>query len=162
MHKPARPTWLLFAVCVGAPLLVGFLGSLATRSAIPTWYAHLTEPPLTPPSWAFGVVWTVLYVMMGWASYLVVRQGVSRPRVRPAITFYVPQLVLNGVWSPVFFGLRAPWAALAVIVLLVPALWVTMVLFRRVSHAAGLLLVPYLAWVCFATYLNAGFAWLNR
>ena len=162
MHKPARPTWLLFVVCVGAPLLVGFLGSLATRSAIASWYAGLVKPPLTPPSWTFGVVWTVLYVMMGVASYLVVRRGVSRPGVRPAMTFYVLQLVLNGVWSPVFFGLRAPWVALGIIVVLVPAVWVTMVLFRRVSRGAGVLLVPYLAWVCFATYLNAGFAWLNR
>ena len=117
---------------------------------------------LNPPTWVFAPVWICLYVMMGWASFLIFRQGLSHPRVRPALTMYVAQLVVNAIWGLTFFGLRTPWVALGVMVALWLAIAVTMLLFRPISRAAFLLMVPYLLGMTFATYLNAGIAWLNR
>lgn len=107
-------------------------------------------------------VWTVLCVMMGIAAYLVWRRGLDAPGVRTALMVFLVQLALNGVWSLVFFELRQPGWALVEIVVLWLAIGVTAWLFRRVAPAAALLLLPYWAWVSFATVLNAALWWLNR
>lgn len=114
------------------------------------WYAALNKPSWNPPGWIFGPVWTVLYLMMVTAAWLVWRrQGWSR-----ALWIYLGQLLLNAAWTPVFFGAREPGWALVVIVALWVAVLLTMLAFLRASKAAGWMLAPYLAWVSFATALN--------
>jgi tryptophan-rich sensory protein len=144
------------------PLLVGAGSGFVTTGAVRDWYPTLVRPSFAPPSWVFGPVWTALYLMMGFAAWLVWRKAGSDPAGRVALGLFAVQLVLNGLWSLLFFGLRAPGLALIEIVVL----WVAIAAMRRgfwrVDAAAGWLLVPYLAWVTFATALNAGFWWLNR
>jgi tryptophan-rich sensory protein len=134
--------------------LVGVIGSLLTFKAIPTWYAGLVKPALNPPSWLFGPVWTVLYALMGIAAFLVWKQGWPRKEVKIALGIFGVQLVVNGIWSILFFGLHSPLLALVDILLLLVLILVTLVLFYRVSKPSAYLLVPYLCWVSFATYLN--------
>ena len=126
------------------------------------WYATLNSHPLTPPNWVFSPVWTVLYIMMGVAAYLLWRRGMDADGVRLALAVFVVQLALNGLWSILFFGMQSPGWALVEIVALWVAIGATIWLFWRVVPAAGLLLLPYWAWVSFATVLNASLWWLNR
>lgn len=149
-------------VAVLLPLVVGILGSFSTIDSVRDWYPTLVRPSFAPPSWVFGPVWTALYVMMGVASWLVWRRGLTRPEVRRALVLYSVQLGFNLAWSLVFFGLRRPFAALIDIVVLFALIAITTLRFVVVSRPAALLLLPYLAWVGFATALNAGFWWLNR
>jgi len=149
------------AVALVVPLAVGGLGSLATFDAVRTWYPTLTRPVFAPPNWVFGPVWTALYAMMGVASWLVWRAP-DRPRARHALALYSLQLLLNLAWSWLFFGLRQPLAALVEIVALLTLIALTTLRFAPLSRAAAALMMPYLAWVSFATLLNAGFWWLNR
>jgi len=149
------------AVALVVPLAVGGLGSLATFDAVRTWYPTLTRPVFAPPNWVFGPVWTALYAMMGVASWLVWRAP-DRPRARRALALYGLQLLLNLAWSWLFFGLRQPLAALVEIVALLTLIALTTLRFAPLSRAAAALMMPYLAWVSFATLLNAGFWWLNR
>ncbi len=144
------------------PLGAGALGSIPTASAVPTWYQQIKKPSWNPPSWVFGPVWTILYAMMGTAVWLVWRSGSERRDVRTAIGLYGGQLTLNALWTPIFFGLKAPGLALAEIVPLWGMLAATVVQFFRIRPAAGLLLLPYLAWTTFATALNAEVWRLNR
>ena len=141
--------------------LVGILGTPFTLAAIPTWYASLNKPFFAPPNWVFGPAWTLLYFLMGVAFYLIWRQGWQQQKVRTAGWFFLAQLGLNFLWSPVFFGLRSPLLGLVVIV----ALWGTIVLTMRkfypLSRLAFYLLVPYLLWVSFATVLNVG-VWMGN
>ena len=124
------------------------------------YYAALAKPAWAPPPWVFGPVWTLLYLMMAVAAWLVWRQGGWRAQRGP-LSLYVVQLALNALWTPVFFGLRSPGLALAVIVLLGVAIVLTGRAFRSVSSAASWLLVPYLVWVVFAAALNFAIWRLN-
>ena len=144
------------------PLLVGAGSGFMTAGAVRDWYPSLVRPSFAPPSWIFGPVWTLLYLMMGFAAYLVWQRGGGAAAARTALALFGAQLVLNGLWSVLFFGLRAPGLALVEIVVLWVAIAATLWAFWRIRPAAGALLVPYLAWVTFATALNAGFWWLNR
>ncbi len=144
------------------PLVVGVLGSVATMDSVRTWYPTLVRPPFAPPSWVFGPVWTTLYLMMGLASWLVWRQGGARPEVRSALAYYGVQLLLNLAWSWLFFGLKQPFLALLDIVALLVLVAVTALRFAAISRGGAMLMVPYLAWVLFATVLNGGYWWLNR
>jgi tryptophan-rich sensory protein len=134
------------AIC----LLVGLIGGLATAPAIPTWYAGLAKPSFNPPAWIFGPVWTALYILMAVATWLVWRCG----NARTALRLFAAQLLLNALWSPLFFGLKRIDLALLDIVLLLAAILATSIAFGRRSRLAALLFVPYLAWVAFATVLN--------
>lgn len=156
-----RPA-IALAVAVLLPLAVGGLGSFATFSAVRDWYPTLLRPSFAPPNWLFGPVWTTLYVMMGMASWLAWRQGVAKPEVRSALGLYGVQLAFNLAWSWLFFGLRQPFLALIEIVVLLVLIAITAWRFAAVSRLAAGLMLPYLAWVTFATVLNAGFWWLNR
>ncbi len=125
------------------------------------WYAQLDRPPLTPPSWIFGPVWTVLYIMIAAAIVLfIVRTRRERPYV--AYGLIALHVVSNLIWTPLFFGLQSPAWALVDIVLLDITLALLIRRFWRDSRVASMLLWPYFAWVLFATYLNAGFLLLNR
>lgn len=141
--------------------LVGVLGTPFTLSAIPTWYAALNKPFFAPPNWLFGPAWTLLYFLMGVAFYLIWKQGWKKPRVKEAGLFFLAQLALNFIWSPVFFGLQAPLLGLIVIVALWLLILMTMKKFYPLSRPAFYLLVPYILWVSFATALNAAIWILN-
>ena len=117
------------------------------------WYASLQKPSWNPPGWIFGPVWTALYAMMAVAAWMVWRRGGWEKQRKPLVIF-LAQLILNALWTPLFFGLHRPGLAFAEIVLLWLAIVATIVVFRPVSRAAMLLLVPYLAWVSFAAALN--------
>lgn len=150
------PGWALLAwiaACHGA----GLLGALATD---PSLYRELVRPTWAPPGWLFGPVWTALYTMMGVAGWLVWRARPT-PARRTALTMFAAQLGLNALWTPVFFGLEAVGAALFVIVALLAAIVATILAARPVSRVAAGLLAPYLAWVGFATALNASLWYLN-
>lgn len=132
----------------------GVLGALFTTPAIPTWYATLAKPSFVPPSWMFSVVWPLLFLFMGIALYLVWEKGLEKAEVKKAIVVFSIQLFLNFLWSVLFFGLRSPFYGLVEIVVLWMVILVNIWLFYRVSKTAGLLLVPYILWVSFATVLN--------
>jgi tryptophan-rich sensory protein len=142
-------------------LVVAVVGGAATASSVGDWYDGLAKAPWNPPSWLFGPAWTVLYVLMAVAAWLVAREGVDEHAVRVALVLYGVQLALNLAWSLVFFGLRRPGFALVVIVALLVAIAATAVAFHAVSPAAAWLLAPYLAWVAFAATLNGWVALAN-
>ncbi len=134
------------------------LGGIATAGNVNGWYATADKAPWTPPNWVFGPVWTVLYVAMAVAAWLVWRRRAEGSR--SALTAYGVQLVLNLLWTPVFFGLYpalgtpALWIGFGVIVALAMAVSVTVLRFGPISRAAGLLMLPYLSWIVFAASLN--------
>jgi translocator protein len=140
----------------------GGIGSLFTFRAIPAWYAGLRKPRFTPPNWAFGPVWTTLYVLMAVSVFLVWRGGLDTGAATLAFVLFWIQLGLNALWSIIFFGLKSKAGGLAVIAVLWALILASMLAAFRVSTWAGALLVSYLAWVTLATYLNAGVWWLNR
>lgn len=146
--------WISYIIGILIAQAAGGIGGVYTASKIPTWYETLTKPAWQPPSWVFGPVWTTLYLLMGIASAMVwQRRGVSSSAT-PALVAYGVQLVLNMLWSILFFGAESPAAALVCIVALWFAIVLTIVLFWRVNHTAAWLLVPYIAWVTFAAVLN--------
>ncbi|MDQ5928028.1 MAG: hypothetical protein QG633_466 [Patescibacteria group bacterium] len=154
-------TFLKLVVAVVVTQLAGIIGSLFTFSAIPTWYATLTKPELNPPSWVFGPVWTTLYLLMGVSAFLIWQKGWARKDVKIALSVYGVQLVLNALWSIVFFGMQNPGLALVNIALLFVSIVATMVLFYKISRPAMYLLIPYILWVSFASYLNYAIYALN-
>ncbi|MEK7647491.1 MAG: TspO/MBR family protein [Patescibacteria group bacterium] len=133
---------------------VGILGSIFTASSVDTWYSTLARPAFAPPNWIFGPVWTTLFALMGIAAFLVWREGMHRRAVRVALGVGAVHLLLNFLWSLIFFGLRNPGLAFIEIIILWLAILATMIAFARVSRAAAWLLVPYIVWVSFAAYLN--------
>ena len=137
-----------------AAFAVAALGSIATSGNVDGWYASADKPSFNPPNWLFAPVWTTLYAAMAVAAWLVWRRGGD------LLVWWV-QLALNLAWTPVFFAGEWLWPALAVIVALDLAVAVTLIRFWQISRVAGLLFVPYLAWVLYATALNAGIAALN-
>lgn len=140
----------LIIICQSA----GIIGSIFTFEAIPGWYAELARPDFAPPNWVFGPVWTTLYALMGISSYLVLRNGLERNDVRMALGVFGVQLLLNTLWSVLFFGLRSPFYAFIEIIFLWFSIFASIILFWRISRNAGLLLVPYILWVSFAAILN--------
>jgi tryptophan-rich sensory protein len=155
-------TFLRLLLAVAIPLLVGGISGFATARGVQDWYPSLIKPSFNPPSWVFGPVWTLLYVMMGVAAFLVWEKGADRDLVRAGLVLFAIQLALNGLWSVLFFGMRLPGVAFMEIILLWGAIAATAYLFWRAVPAAGLLLLPYLAWVGFASVLNGAIWFLNR
>lgn len=150
---------LIIAIAVSE--FAGVIGSVFTISAIPTWYAGLAKPAFNPPNWIFSPVWTTLYALMGVAVFLIWRQGFDRKDVKIALAVFDIQLILNVLWSIIFFGLHSPaWALVDIVLLWLAIVW-TMVVFYKISKPAVWLLVPYLLWVSFATYLNYAIWTLN-
>ena len=159
-HAPDRQHggYGALVVFLGLTLGVGALGGFATSSAIPGWYSTLNRPDIAPPNWVFGPVWTTLYIMIGIAGWRVWR--IAGTWSRPMALFAI-QLVLNCAWSFIFFGAHDIGAALAEgMVLLVFIFW-TAISFGWRDRIAAWLFAPYLAWVCFATLLNAAFWQIN-
>lgn len=141
--------------------LAGVIGSIFTFSAIPNWYVTLNKPTINPPSWIFGPVWTTLYALMGIAAFLIWKKGWERVDVRKALAVFGLQLILNALWSIIFFGLQNPaWAFVNIVAMWLAIVW-TMVLFYKISKLAMWLLLPYILWVSFAGYLNYSIWMLN-
>ena len=154
---------LKIALCVIICLAVGFLSSLVTRDSVATWFVTVNKPFFNPPGWVFAPVWTTLYIAMGVAAGLVWAQiAIHQQPVKKALIFFTIQLLLNAGWSYIFFGLHNPLLALVEIVLLWLFIFETYNQFKTISKIAGYLFIPYLAWVSFATLLNASIWWLNR
>lgn len=147
---------LFLAICLGA----GGLGSFFTSSSVRDWYPRLRKPAGTPPSWVFGPVWTGLYLLMAFSAWIVwLGYGWG---ARFALLIFLAQLALNVAWSGIFFGSRLPGVAFAEIVILWFAILFTIFIFSLLSWLAALLLLPYLLWVSYASYLNWGIWRLNR
>lgn len=142
--------------------LAGFIGSIFTRASVSTWYVTLNKPSFTPPGWVFGPAWITLYLLMGISAFLVWSKGFSNREVKVALIFFGIQLILNAFWSAAFFGFRSPFAGLIVIAALWVFILLTILFFFRVSHTAGVLLLPYIGWVSFAGVLNAALFVMNR
>jgi len=149
--------------CFGLTFFAAAAGSLSTAGgAVSQWYAHLNKPFFSPPDWLFGPVWTALYALMAVSAWLVWKKGLDKSPVKIALALYLVQLVLNALWSPIFFGLQMPLLALVEILLLWLAIAAATVAFAKVSMTAALLLIPYVLWTAFAVVLNASIWLLNR
>ncbi len=161
--RRARNSALALLSFVGLSLLVWAANGAATSRGVRGWYLTLVRPPLTPPGWVFPLVWTTLYVMIGVAAWLVWRPiTVGAGAKRAALLAWGWQLGINALWAPVFFTGESTLGGLLVIGPLLIAILITIRRFWRVSQGAAWLMLPYAAWVGIATYLNAGFWWLNR
>jgi len=141
--------------------LAGIVGGFFTASSVGGWYKFLVKPGFNPPSWLFGPVWIILYTLMGISSYLVwLKIGVNN-LAKPALIVFYTHLVLNALWSIIFFGLKNPMLAFCEIVVLWIFIIITMVLFYKVDRLACYVLIPYLLWVSFAAVLNYSIWRLN-
>jgi len=155
------PLIVKILICVVVCLAIGGLSGIATTDAIPNWYANVNKPSFNPPNWLFAPVWTALYSMMGVAAALVWHNKDAKSGVKAALIIFAVQLLLNGLWSLLFFGMQNPPLAFVEIVIL----WIAIVLciraFLPISKVAGYLLIPYLLWVSFASVLNLSIWLLN-
>lgn len=147
--------WLL------ATFAAAGLGGYATGTSVGDWYQHIAKPAWTPPDWIFGPAWTTLYALMAIAAWLVWRRG-GFSVAGNALALFIVQLVLNAVWSVLFFGMRRPDLAAVEVIALWLAILVTIVAFWRHSRAAAMLLIPYMLWVSYASALNVAIAYLNH
>jgi len=150
---------LKFIISIILPQLIGGVGALVTISSVGSWYQTIDKPFFTPPSWVFGPAWTTLYLLMGIALFLIWKS--DHPSKKTALWVFGIQLVLNGIWSPAFFGLESPILGLVVILPLWILIVVCIKVFFPIHKTASYLMVPYLLWVSFATALNAGIWYLN-
>ncbi len=147
--------------------MAGVIGALFTTPAVQSsWYTELIKPALNPPAWVFGPVWTTLFLLMGIAAFLIWREWdngspSTKLRVKIALAIFIGQMVLNTLWSIIFFGLHSPGGALIEIVFLWLAILATIIAFAKISRLAAWLLLPYILWVSFAMYLNYAIWILN-
>ena len=146
--------WLTAAVSIIVCQMAGIVGSLFTVPVIGTWYESLQKPFFTPPNYVFGPVWITLYTLMGISLYLVLGRGIKKHEVRNVLYVFAAQLSLNALWSAVFFGLQSPLYGFMVIVLLWATIALTIIKFYGIDRRAGLILIPYIAWVTIASFLN--------
>lgn len=151
--------WKKLLILLAIPLAVGGLSALLSGPM--DTYAQMEKPPLSPPGWLFPVVWTVLYLLMGYSSYLVATSEADQASKKKALAFYGGQLAANFIWSLVFFRAQMPLAAFFWLVFLWVLIFLTIRAFSKVSERAADLLIPYLLWVTFAGYLNFGIFMLN-
>lgn len=141
------------------PQIAGGLGAFFTISSVQSWYMTIAKPSFNPPSWVFGPTWTLLYVLMGIACFLIWKT--DHPQRNKFLGLYGIQLVLNALWSPAFFGMESPALGLLVIVPLWVMILICILEFRKSSLLASKLMIPYLLWVSFASVLNFSIWWLN-
>lgn len=154
---------LALIVCLILPQVAGGLGAIATADSVSTWYTEINKPGFTPPGWVFPVVWPTLYFMMGLASWFVWKERVKDDgsRVKKALIVYGIHLVLNTLWSFLFFGMQNPGAAFIEIIILLAMIAWTIKLFYDIRPLAGYLLIPYIIWVSYATVLTGTIWWIN-
>jgi len=139
-------------------LSAGFIGSFFTTPSISSWYAFINKPSFSPPNWLFAPVWTLLYILMSIAAFLIWQKR-DNPKAKQALRFYGTQLILNALWSIIFFGMHNPGLAFLEIIFLWSFILITLIKFYQINKIAGLLFIPYLLWVSFALILNL-FVWM--
>ena len=154
-----KTNWKKLIISLAIPLAVGGLAALLSGGM--GNYTVMNQPPLSPPGWIFPIVWSILYLAMGDASYRILMSDADKADIKQALTFYGIQLVLNFLWPIIFFGLQWYWVAFVWLVLLWVFIYLTMRMFGTIDDTAENLLIPYLLWVTFAGYLNLGVALLN-
>ncbi len=152
--------WTKLVISIIICEAAGLIGSIFTFSSIPTWYASLVKPSFSPPNWIFGPAWTILYALMGISLYIVWKKGFNK-KTKFAFYLFGAQLILNSLWSIIFFGLRSPLYAFIEIVVLWILILLTIVTFYRISKTSAMLLLPYIVWVSFALILNLSILQLN-
>lgn len=152
--------WKKLLLCIAIPLFTGALAGFISGNSM-RMFAALNQPPLSPPGWLFPVVWTILYILMGIASYLILTSGASPEEIGKALRRYGWQLLFNFFWSIWFFNLQLYYFSFIWLVALWILILATIVSFSRISKPAAYLMIPYLLWVTFAGYLNLGIALLN-
>jgi len=152
---------LLLIVSIAISNLSGFIGAFATTSSVSTWYVELVKPFFNPPSWIFGPVWTILYTLMGIALYLIWSKGYNKKNIKSAVNLFLVHLVFNTLWSIIFFGQKNLGLAFVVITILWLMIACLIKLFYKLEKKAAYLLLPYIAWVSFASLLNLSIWWLN-
>jgi translocator protein len=161
VNRPRRH-WLLLAGLAIAPVVAAsILGNIATLPNIPGWYAGLAKPWFNPPNWVFGPAWTTLYAMMAVAFYRILQLPDFIPGRKIAIGLFLAQITLNAAWSWAFFAANSPLAGLIVVIAMWLTIAATLIQFWKLDRTAGALLIPYLAWVSFASVLNAAIWRLN-
>ncbi len=154
---------LRIATVIITCLAVGYFSSIVTRDNIPTWYALLNKPVFNPPNWVFAPVWTLLYILMGYAAGRIWNKiDTDEATVKRGFVFFLLQLALNALWSFLFFGLHNPMLAFFEVLLLWAMIFETYSQFKKVDKVAAYLLLPYLAWVSYATILTGSIWYLNR
>lgn len=158
MNNKLRTALLCIAIC----MLFAFAGSLFTPEPGSWYYTTLRKPSWNPPDWLFPPVWTVLFILMGVALSLVLEAGIEKKAVRQGVGLFSLQLVLNLGWSAFFFGMRSPLTGFVEILILWVAILATIVAFSKVSRLSAVLMIPYLLWVSFASYLNFTIVQLNQ
>lgn len=146
-----------FILCQGA----GLLGSFFVAPEISAWYLGLAKPALNPPSWVFGPVWFIIYTLMAFSIWFIWNKMGENKRAKSAFVVFWAHLVINAIWTPVFFGLQNVFLALIIIVILLALIAYLIYVFWRIDRKASWLLVPYFVWVLFATYLNYSILLLN-
>lgn len=142
---------LLISILIA--LSAGFIGSFFTTPSIASWYAFINKPSFSPPNWLFAPVWTLLYILMAIAAFLIWQKR-DNLQTKPALMFYGIQLVLNTLWSIIFFGMKNPGLAFLEIIFLWLFILITLIKFYKINKTAGLLFIPYILWVSFALILN--------
>ena len=142
--------------------LIGSVGSMFTIPSLKGWYQNLNKSPFNPPNFIFGPVWIILFLMMGISSYLIFKERKKDKKVKTAMLFFVIQFLLNVFWSLLFFGLKVPLFAFIEILALWFFILLTILTFIKVNKTAGFLLIPYIIWVSFASYLNLMVYLLNK
>jgi translocator protein len=152
--------FLRLIISILIPLAAGFLGSIFTTSSVGSWYLTINKASFNPPGWIFAPVWTALYIMMGISFYFLWKSGQSAVRTK-SIYLYFAQLLLNVLWSLLFFGLKNPLAAFIDILLLLATILYSVFLFYKISRISSYLFIPYLLWVSFASVLNLSIVILN-
>ena len=150
----------VFLGFVAAVLSVEVLGGFFTSLGLGEWYSTLSKPQWTPPAWIFGPVWTLLYLLMALAIFLVWQRR-DHPLYKTALTLWWVQLFLNFIWSALFFALKSPWMGLIDLTLLTLTVIATMIVFSRISRVAGALMIPYVLWLLYALTLNAAIWFRN-
>jgi tryptophan-rich sensory protein len=153
--------WSKLILSIIISQLAGLIGAVFTSPSIPTWYSTLIKPSFNPPNWVFGPVWTTLYTIIGISLYLVIKDGIDSKEKKIALIVFSVHLVLNSLWSILFFGMRNPFLAFIEILILWGMIVYTMLLFKRIDQKTVYLLTPYLLWVSFATILNFSIWRLN-
>lgn len=148
---------LKLVISIAVCQIAGIIGSIFTAPAINTWYASLAKPEIVPPNWIFAPAWTILFLLMGISLYIVWNKGINKKQT----TAFSIQLELNIAWSAIFFGLKNPLLALIEIILLWIAILATIILFKKTSKTAAILLLPYIAWTSYAMLLNYQIWMLN-
>ncbi|MCJ7443678.1 MAG: tryptophan-rich sensory protein [Methanotrichaceae archaeon] len=148
-------------LCIVICQMAGIIGSIFTASSVASWYLTLVKPSFTPPGSYIGLIWIVLFTLMGISLFLIWRETSGNPAARIALYFFAAQLIVNVLWNVAFFGLQSPISGLAVIAVLWILILITIIKFWPINKTAALLLIPYIAWVSVAAYLNYSFWILN-